>query len=135
MRCCLLIILVAVALFGAGCPKKTTESFKGKNRDMVEAAQQIRVAIITYHAETSEYPSDIRSAESHLGTGVTWPNNPYNGQPIRDNFGHEFDPAKSVGTVYYEIFTRDEQIAGYRLHVYGDKGRLMIFDNSAFGAL
>jgi hypothetical protein len=130
--CGLFLLLLLLAM--VACPKKQTSHFKGADRQMVYGALAIRLAINAYRADTAELPPDIRAAERYLPPGTPWPVNPYNSQPIEDNRSAEFDPARSVGTVYYEVYFRDEQASGYRLHVFGDKGRLMIFDNSAFGA-
>jgi hypothetical protein len=130
----LLFAAATLCLLATACAKKTTASFTGDDKLMVDGAKQIRLAIEAYHTETSDYPDSIRAAESHLTPGTQWPANPYTQQPIADNGSSEFDPAKSVGTVYYERYSRDDQVVGYRLHVFGKTGRLMIFDNSAFGA-
>ena len=123
-----------LAALPPGCAKKTVQNFTGNDRLMVERAKELRLAINAYHSETSEYPQELTLVQGHLPPGTQWPVNPYNQQAIRDSGGREFDPVQSVGTVYYEKYLRDGQIAGYRLHVFGEAGWLLIFDNSAFGA-
>jgi hypothetical protein len=94
----------------------------------------IRNAVDAYRGDTSDFPEEIRQAERFLPLGATWPVNPYNGKPIEDTHSPDFDPAKSVGNVYYEVFSREEQVVGCRIHVFGDKGKLTILDHTAFGA-
>jgi hypothetical protein len=118
----------------SACFHKTVANFKGDDKLMVDGAKRIMLAINAYHTDTSDWPADIRSAEKYLAAGTSWPENPYTHAPIEDSGSADFDPAKSIGTVYYEKYVRDEQIANYRLHVFGRSGRLMIFGNSAFGA-
>jgi hypothetical protein len=127
-------LLLLTLLICAGCPHKTLKDFHGDDKTMVEAAKQIEQAINAYHADTADWPPDIRAAEKYLPPGTGWPDNPYTHTPISDNGSATFDPAKSVGTVYYEKFVRDDQVMNYQLYVFGKTGQLMIFGNSAFGA-
>jgi hypothetical protein len=101
---------------------------------MVERVKQIGLAVNTYHQETAEWPESLREAEGCLAAGISWPVNPYNNQPIEDTGSPSFDPATSVGMVYYEKFYREDQLMNYQLHVFGDKGVLHVFGNTAFGA-
>ena len=127
-------LALLVAALCSGCYHKTVKDFQGDDKVMVEGARQIMLAINGYHSDTSDWPPDIRAAEKYLTPGTPWPVNPYTNTPIEDCGSATFDPAKSVGMVYYEKYIRDDQIANYRLHVFGKSGPLTIFGNSAFGA-
>jgi len=124
-------VFVAVTLLPTGCYKR---ELAGDDALMVERARAIGLAINTYHQDTAEWPETIRAAEPYLQAGTSWPDNPYNSKPIEDTGSPDFDPATSVGMVYYEKFYRDDQLMNYQLHVFGKKGTLHIFGNSAFGA-
>jgi len=123
--------LIIAVLLGTGCYKR---DLTGDDALMVERAGTIGLAINTYHQSTAEWPETIRAAAAYLQLGTSWPDNPYNGKPIEDCGSPDFDPATSVGMVYYEKFYRDEQLMNYQLHVFGAKGKLHIYGNSAFGA-
>ena len=126
--------LLCVLLLCCACPKRDVKSFEGNDRLMVEGAGVIAQAINTYHVDTGEWPESIQAAQSHFPPGTNWPQNPWTGGPIEDSGSSEFIPGKSEGTVYYEKFVRDDQIMNYRMHIFGDKGRLTILGNTAFGA-
>ncbi|MCC7477293.1 hypothetical protein IT575_02445 [bacterium] len=129
---CIAALLALTSL--GGCAKKTIQNFKGNDRTMVEEAQVLVVAINSYHSDTADWPENLADVREKLPPGAVWPVNPYNGNEITDTGSATFDPAGSVGNVFYEKFRREDQIMNYRLHVFGDKGTLMIFGNSAFGA-
>jgi hypothetical protein len=129
-----LLILVAVVLsILPACPQKEPADFKGEDLVMVQQATLICDAINTYHRDTVEWPETIQEAAGSLPAGAEWPSNPYNQQPIADTGSPDFDPQTSVGMVYYQKFYRDDRIMNYQLHVFGQKGTLYIFGNSAFG--
>jgi hypothetical protein len=123
--------LIVAALLSTGCFKR---EWTGDDALMVERAKAIGLAINAFHQDTAEWPETIRAAQGYLQPGTSWPDNPYNGRPIEDTGSPEFDLATSVGMVYYEKFYRNDQLMNYQLHVFGDKGKLHIFGNSAFGA-
>ncbi len=129
-RCLLLLVILTCA----GCAKKTIQNFQGDDLKMVEAAQVLVVAINSYHSDTADWPENLADVREKLPPMTSWPVNPYNGNEISDTGTAEFDPATSIGNVFYEKFRREDQIMNYRLHVFGDKGKLMIFGNTAFGA-
>jgi hypothetical protein len=123
------MMLCAVLLLTA-CPPR---EFHGKDFEMMRAAKLINEAIIACHTETSEWPDTLEQAKSYMPSKAAWPVNPYNGKHIADTFSPDFDPAKSVGMVYYQKLTRDEQVVNYQLHIFGDKGKLYIIGNTAVG--
>lgn len=127
-------LALTAALLLSACPHRTRDNFVGDDRKMVDAANEIMLAINAYHVETSDWPDKIRDAAANLPPGTSWPVNPYNGAEIADTGKAAFDPATSVGNVYYEKFMREDQVVNYRLHVFGKDRELMIFGNSAFGA-
>jgi hypothetical protein len=129
-RLILLLLLLAVLLLVVFVPWRR---LSGNDAEMVERARLIGEAVNAYHRDTVEWPERLRDAEGFLAAGKDWPVNPYNGQPIEDTGSREFDPATSVGMVFYEKFYRDEQLMNYQLHVFGDRGKLHIFSNTAFG--
>lgn len=124
-------VLAGFLLLPMGCYKR---ELTGDDAVMVERARAIMLAVNTFHQDNAEWPDTLREAERCLKAGTSWPLNPYSGRPIEDTGSPDFDPAESVGMVYYEKFFRDELLMNYRLHVFGDKGKLHIFGNSAFGA-
>lgn len=121
-----LLLMLAPAL--AGCHQAR---FTGDDAEMMRCAKLIAGAIDTYFRENGEYPDKLRQVEPFLPPGVSWPANPYTGQPIEDTGSLTFDPTASVGQVAYERIWRDEQQVTYQLHVYGDRGRLYVIGNTA----
>jgi hypothetical protein len=125
-----LSVLALALVLMAGCPPR---QFHGNDRQMMHAAKIVAAAIDNYHADTAEWPDSLEQAKGYLPPDTAWPTNPYNGQPLADTFSPKFDPAKSVGMVYYQKMLRDGQLVSYQLHVFGERDKLYIIGNTAVG--
>ncbi len=124
-------LLVPVLLLLTGCPPR---QFHGDDRLMMHAAMQVQQAIDNYHSELVEWPETLDEARPYHTPGEPWPTNPYNLKELADTGSKEFDPATSVGMVYYERVFRDDRQVSFQLHVFGDKDKLYIFGNYAVGS-
>jgi len=122
--------VTALQLAAAGCPGP---HFRGNDLLQMRAAKSIALAIDDYYADTSNYPDALTDVKSYFGAEGGWPVNPYDGKPIADTGSPGFDPATSVGMVYYQKMYRDEMLINYQLHVFGAKGKLYIIGNTAAG--
>ena len=125
MRHTLLLLCLLPLL--TGCPPKR---FNGKDAEMMAAAKAIAKAINAYQGDYAEWPVSLDLAKPYL---PDWPVNPYDGKPIGDTGSPDFDPAISVGMVYYQKLYRGEQLVNYQLHVFGEKGKLYIIGATALG--
>lgn len=131
LRCTLLLLLAVLAC--TGCPaKRHLSSFKGDDAVMLDRVRDIGIAINKCQMETAEWPQTLREVDAYLEPGVVWPLNPYTNQPIADCGGPDFDPAKSVGNVFYMKHIRDDQVTNYSLYVFGRKGLLVVLGNADF---
>ena len=135
----LIPLLVLGVLLTAGCLGLHTkgdplDKFHGKDRQMMEAAKRIEKMINNYHVETAEWPENLAATATCMTPGETWPDDPYNGKPITDTGSPDFVKGESEGMVYYQKISRNDMVVSYMLHVYGQKGKLYIIGNSAFGA-
>ena len=127
------IAVVAAALATlTGCPPR--QQYTGKDAEMMKDAKMISRLIDNYFSDSSDYPDTLDQLKPMLTPDQKWPDNPYDGKPIADTGSPKFNPATSVGMVYYEKVFRDGQQVSYMLHVFGDKGKLYIIGNTAFGA-
>lgn len=124
-----LAFMVLALLSCSGCAKE----FHGKDLAMMEQVKVLSEALSNYHLTYAEWPESLEEVRPHLAYGASWPDNPYNGQPITDTGSPDFDAATSVGNVYYEKLYRDERLINYQLHVFGERGKLVILGNTAFG--
>jgi hypothetical protein len=122
-------LLCACCLLG-GCAKK----FRGDDAKMMEAAKIVSQAIDNYHRDNAAWPETLDQTEAYLPGAVAWPVNPYNRKALADTGSPDFDPATSVGMVFYQRIYRDGEQTSYMLHVFGAKGSLYIIGNTAMGA-
>jgi hypothetical protein len=131
-RVCAALTLAALSVILTACPsaKPKLADMSPDDLVMLRGAQLISDAIRAYQRDTAELPGAIRDAEPYLLRGETWPVNPYTKQPIEEVNSAEFDPAASVGKLYYEKFARDGVVTNYRLHVFGRTGKLTILQNT-----
>lgn len=129
-RVILLPLLISATTLVAGCPK---QKFEGDDAVMMQKAKVLANAINEYHRATAEWPSSLRSVQSYLPPGESWPANPYDGKPIEDTGSPEFDPATSVGMVYFQPMKRNDMIVNVQLHVFGEADKLYIISNTAMG--
>jgi hypothetical protein len=120
LACCLI----------AGCAKK----FHGDDLKMMRAAKVLATAIDNYHSDNATWPDTLEQVRASLPAGTPWPVNPYDGKELADTGSPDFDPATSVGMVYYQRTFRDEEQSSYMLHVFGTSGKLYIIGNTAMGA-
>jgi hypothetical protein len=132
LRLCAAALLAAFAFLLTACPSAPPPQAEMSTDDlaMLRGAQLIADALRAYQRETAEWPATIREAEPFLLRGEVWPVNPYDGQPVVEAASAQFDPAASVGKVFYEKFVRDGVVINYRLHVFGKTGVLKILDNT-----
>ena len=72
---------------------------------MMEAAKAVGAALRDYERDNAGLPDSLAQVHSYL---PDWPVNPYNYQPVVDTGKPDFDPATSVGNVYYRKFYRDD---------------------------
>ena len=56
--------------------------------------------------------------------GMTMPENPFNGQPIREMESAEFDPATFPGNIYYVKTIKDDCVINCQVIIFGEKGEL-----------
>lgn len=124
-----LALIVFVAIAASGCARE----FHGKDKEMLERVAIISDALSNYQLAYAEWPESLSDARQFLAYGERWPVNPYDGRPIADTGSPEFDPAMSVGMVYYQKLYREERLVNYQLHVFGERGKLVILGNTAFG--
>jgi len=134
MRLSLVLCLLLFCSLGlSSCPaKRNIRSFKGNDAVMLDRVRDIGLAINKCQEETAEWPQTLREVEAYLEPGLRWPDNPYTSQPIKDSGSPDFDPATSVGNVFYMKHYREEQISNYSLYVFGDKGLLVVLGNADF---
>jgi hypothetical protein len=132
LRACAALLLVALTLLLTACPaaKPQQADMPLDDLEMLRGALLISDALRACQRETAEWPATIREAEPFLLRGEVWPVNPYTKQPVEEAASAAFDPAASVGKVYYEKFARDGVVVNYRLHVFGKTGLLTILDNT-----
>ncbi|MEP0813462.1 MAG: hypothetical protein HRF49_02195 [bacterium] len=126
------VLIICLLLPLLSCPKRPGE-FVGKDYEMMKGAKRISRLIDEYFRDVAEYPESLEQVKQYLLPNEKWPENPYTKKPIADTGSRNFDPAASVGMVYYERIFRDEQQVNYNLHVFGDRGKLYIIGNTAFG--
>lgn len=129
LRACTALLLAALTVILTACPKPKLADMSPDDLEMLRGAQLISDAIRAHQRETAELPEAIRHAEPFLLRGELWPVSSYDGQPLTEVDSAQFDASKSPGKVYYEKFVRDGVIVNYRLHVFGQTGRLAILDN------
>jgi hypothetical protein len=133
-RCDLFSAFVVIALLACCLSTACAKQFYGQDREMMAAAKTLAKAINDYHSDIASWPETLDQVRANLPAGTPWPVNPYDGKELADTGSPDFDPATSVGMVYYQRMIRNDEQVSYMLHVFGQKGKLFIFGNTAMGA-
>ncbi|HES58493.1 MAG TPA: hypothetical protein ENO21_03585, partial [Firmicutes bacterium] len=118
------LALTLLPLLALACLACGPREFHGKDKEMMERVGIISDALSNYQLANAEWPESLSDVRQYLAYGERWPANPYDGKPIADTGSPEFDPAASVGMVFYQKLCRDDRLINYQLHVFGDKGKL-----------
>ena len=97
-------------------------------QETLERMEPVTQWLADFFMTRSYYPETIE--ELLWWKGEPLPDNPYTGNPMIDLGTKEFDPARSPGNFHYVPLKRQEQNLGYQIFVFGDRGLVMIIDQT-----
>jgi len=114
-------VLAGVIMLFVRAPK-----LDAADKQMIERAQLLEVAITEYYASHAEYPDSLALVADYFPTKQQWPSEPYNSKPMEETGSAEFTAPASVGMVHYEKIDQEGK-TGYRLYVFGREDVLKVF--------